>query len=257
MLKDVRMTLPPLSFSGRNFFMQSSFSQAKLSLALASALCLAAVPMLLSGCNRASAGTTIPTASPQAVDSARQQLDLVPPPSKSRYMAIHSLADWENPYLTVQQNMATLHLTQADANPSQFGAGGMLRPVAARRQDLTVRVSDLPAALDALPESSWPYGRVVASRRRTTRPSRPVPRSAATSKPPSRPSATWASSSTNGPKPASADFRSRCLRRCLYLPLPDFRCHPERVFRARRTPIPLAPTQLPTPFSHKTPAHGS
>ena len=162
MLKDVRMTLPPLSFSGRNFFMQSSFSQAKLSLALASALCLAAVPMLLSGCNRASAGTTIPTASPQAVDSARQQLDLVPPPSKSRYMAIHSLADWENPYLTVQQNMATLHLTQADANPSQFGAGGMLRPVAARRQDLTVRVSDLPAALDALPESSWPYGRVVA-----------------------------------------------------------------------------------------------
>ena len=157
------MTLPPLSFSGRIFFMQStSFSQAKLSLALASALCLAAVPMLLSGCKRASAGTTIPTASPQAVDSARQQLDLVPPPSKSRYMAIHSLADWENPYLTVQQNMATLHLTQADANPSQFGAGGMLRPVAARRQDLTVRVSDLPAALDALPESSWPYGRVVA-----------------------------------------------------------------------------------------------
>ncbi len=162
MLKDVRMTLPPLSFSGRNFFMQSSSSQAKLSLALASALCLAAVPMLLSGCNRASAGTTIPTASPQAVDSARQQLDLVPPPSKSRYMAIHSLADWENPYLTVQQNMATLHLTQADANPSQLGAGGMLRPVAARRQDLTVRVSDLPAALDAVPESSWPYGRVVA-----------------------------------------------------------------------------------------------
>ncbi len=129
---------------------------------MASALCLAASPMLLTGCNHASAGTTISTASPQAVESARQQLDLIPPPSKSRYMAIPSLSEWENPYLTVQQNMATLHLTQADANPSQLGTGGVLRLVAARRQDLTVRLSDLPAALDAVPESSWPYGRVVA-----------------------------------------------------------------------------------------------
>jgi hypothetical protein len=154
------MTAPLLSFSGRNFFMQSSFSRTKL--ALASALCLAASPMLLTGCNPASAGTTIPTASQQAVDSARQQLDLIPPPSKSRYLAIASLSEWENPYLTVQQNMATLHVTQADANPSQLGAGGMLRPASARRQDLTVRVSDLPAALDAVPQNSWPYGRVVA-----------------------------------------------------------------------------------------------
>jgi len=140
--------------------MQSSFSRTKL--ALASALCPAASPMLLTGCNRASAGTTIPTASQQAVDSARPQLDLIPPPSKSRYLAIASLSEWENPYLTVQQNMATLHVTQADTNPSQLDTGGMLRPVSARRQDLTVRVSDLPAALDAVPQSSWPYGRVVA-----------------------------------------------------------------------------------------------
>ena len=66
------------------------------------------------------------------------------------------------PYLTVQENIVTLHVTQADANSSALGEGGMLRPVAARRQDLTVRVSDLPAALDAVPQSSWPYGRVVA-----------------------------------------------------------------------------------------------
>jgi len=118
--------------------------------------------MLLTGCKSASADTTVSTASPQAVDAARQQLDLIPPPSKGRYMAIASLSEWENPYLTVQQNMATLHVTQADANPSQLGAGGMLRPASARRQDLTVRVSDLPAALDAVPQNSWPYGRVVA-----------------------------------------------------------------------------------------------
>jgi hypothetical protein len=123
---------------------------------------MASSPLLLTGCKSASAGTTIPTASPQAVDSARQQLDLIPPPSKSRYLAIASLSEWENPYLTVQQNMATLHVTQADPNSSQIGVGGMLRPVSARRQDLTVRVSDLPAALEAMPESSWPYGRVVA-----------------------------------------------------------------------------------------------
>jgi hypothetical protein len=117
---------------------------------------------MLTGCTSASADTTIPTAAPQAVDSARQQLDLIPPPSKSRYLAISSLSEWENPYLTVQQNMATLHVTQADANTSQLGVGGMMRPVSARRQDLTVLLSDLPAALNAVPESSWPYGRVVA-----------------------------------------------------------------------------------------------
>jgi hypothetical protein len=77
-------------------------------------------------------------------------------------MAVHSLSGWENPYLTVQENMATLHVTLADANPSDMGEGGMLRPVGARRQDLNVRVSDLPAALNAIPENSWPYGRVVA-----------------------------------------------------------------------------------------------
>lgn len=130
------------------------------SLVLLAAGCLA-LPLLV-GCSRAAAGTTPITASPQAVESARQQLDLIPPPSKTRYMAVHSLSTWENPYLTVQQNMATLHVTLADANPSPLGQGGLLRPVGARRQDLTIRLSDLPAALNAIPEDSWPYGRVIA-----------------------------------------------------------------------------------------------
>ena len=118
--------------------------------------------MLLTGCNRASAGPPIATASPQGVETAREQMELIPPPSKTRYMTVHSLSGWENPYLTVQENMATLHVTLADANPSDLGQGGMLRPAAARRQDLNIRVSDLPAALNAIPENSWPYGRVVA-----------------------------------------------------------------------------------------------
>jgi len=130
-------------------------------LALAAVLCLA-TPLLFTGCNRAAAGTPVATASPQEIETGRQQMELIPPPSKSRYMAVRSLSTWENPYLTVQENMATLHVTLADANPSDLGAGGILRPVGARRQDLNIRVSELPAALNAVPENSWPYGRVVA-----------------------------------------------------------------------------------------------
>ncbi len=77
-------------------------------------------------------------------------------------MAVHTLRSWENPYLTVQSNMVTLHVTLGDANPSALGQGGMLRPVGARRQDVTIGADALPAALDALPPNSWPYGRVVA-----------------------------------------------------------------------------------------------
>ena len=98
----------------------------------------------------------------QEISLARQQMELIPPPSKTRYMAVKSLTLWENPYLTVQGGMVTLHVVQADANTSGLGVGGMLRPIGARRQDLNVRVSDLPTALNAVPQNFWPYGRVVA-----------------------------------------------------------------------------------------------
>lgn len=127
----------------------------------AAVICLAA-PLLTVGCRSASAGVTTSAPSSQAMDAARQQMTLIPPPSKSRYLAVHSLSNWENPYLTVQENMATLHVTLADANPAAIGTGGMLRPAAARQQDVIIRTSDLPDALSAIPESSWPYGRVVA-----------------------------------------------------------------------------------------------
>jgi hypothetical protein len=77
-------------------------------------------------------------------------------------MAVRSLGSWENPYVTVQGGMVTLHVLMADANTSQLGQGGMLRPTGARRRNLDVRVSDLPTALNAIPNSAWPYGRVVA-----------------------------------------------------------------------------------------------
>lgn len=98
----------------------------------------------------------------QEASAARQELEMIPPPSKTRYLAVKSLAAWENPYVTVQGGMVTLHVMMADANKSTMGVGGLLRPAGARRQDLNVRVEDLAAALNAVPESSWPYGRVVA-----------------------------------------------------------------------------------------------
>ena len=38
----------------------------------------------------------------------------------------------------------------------------MLRPEAARRQELQIRPADLAKALIALPDGTWRYGRVVA-----------------------------------------------------------------------------------------------
>ena len=49
-----------------------------------------------------------------------------------------------------------------DVNPSAYGTGTMLRPVEARKQELDVRLADLPNALSAVPYGAWPYGRVVA-----------------------------------------------------------------------------------------------
>jgi hypothetical protein len=118
----------------------------------------------LTGCSHSSApaATQQGTNTAQAQEEARQQLDLIPPPSKTRYMAVKSLSVWENPYVTVQGGMVTLHVMMADANTSGLGEGGMLRPMGARRQDLNVRLGELTAALNAVPENSWPYGRVVA-----------------------------------------------------------------------------------------------
>jgi hypothetical protein len=125
------------------------------------------LPVAITGCTRTAVSSVAETKAMaaqerQEISLARQQMELIPPPSKTRYMAVKSLTLWENPYLTVQGGMVTLHVVQADANTSPLGVGGMLRPVGARRQDLNVRVSDLPTALNAVPQNFWPYGRVVA-----------------------------------------------------------------------------------------------
>jgi hypothetical protein len=62
----------------------------------------------------------------------------------------------------VDADQIDLRVNMADANPSNLGQGTMLRPEAARRQEIQLRPSDLAEALIALPPGAWRYGRVVA-----------------------------------------------------------------------------------------------
>ncbi len=122
---------------------------------------------LLAGCNGSPASGPESTRALEQQNQlltaqVRQQLAQLPAPTKSQYFSVKSLSSWDNPYLTVQDDLLVVHVTAADANSSGLGEGGMLRPRGARRQDLTVRVGELAAALNAVPASSWPYGRVIA-----------------------------------------------------------------------------------------------
>lgn len=95
-------------------------------------------------------------------DQQRAQLAQVPLPTKSLYIDIHEPGQWANPFLSVEANVLDLRVTMADANPSPVGEGTMLRPVAARRQELQIRPADLVDAIVALPPGAWRYGRVIA-----------------------------------------------------------------------------------------------
>ncbi|MGD0294978.1 MAG: hypothetical protein ABSB30_14115 [Terracidiphilus sp.] len=95
-------------------------------------------------------------------DQQRAALALIPLPTKSMYVDVHEPGAWVNPFLTVDADTLNLRITQADANPSAVGKGTMLRPRAARRQEIVLRPADLAKALVALPPGAWRYGRVIA-----------------------------------------------------------------------------------------------
>jgi hypothetical protein len=96
------------------------------------------------------------------LDEARRDLSQIPPPSKNLYMSVTDMNGWQNPSLTVQEKMISLHVLMPDANPSDLGKGTMLRPEAARKQVLNIDPANLAEALNAVPKEAWPYGRVVA-----------------------------------------------------------------------------------------------
>ena len=95
-------------------------------------------------------------------DQQRAALSVIPLPTKSLYVDVHDPSAWTNPFLAVGPDAITLRIVQADANTSEMGKGTMLRPEAARRQEIQIRPSDLAEAIVALPPGAWRYGRVVA-----------------------------------------------------------------------------------------------
>jgi hypothetical protein len=97
-----------------------------------------------------------------AEDEDRQELDSIPPPSKNVYMAIRTRQSWTNPFLIVSRSTVDLSILYPDNGPANTPGSEFLRPVAARRRALDLRMSDLPNALAATPSSVWPFGRVIA-----------------------------------------------------------------------------------------------
>ncbi len=102
-------------------------------------------------------------AAAKARDTQRAQLDQIPPPAKSRYLAVRTTDGWGNPFLIVSKSTVTLRILFPDDHPADSsGVTGFLRPANARRRELVMKLTDLPEALSALPETAWPYGRVIA-----------------------------------------------------------------------------------------------
>jgi hypothetical protein len=95
-------------------------------------------------------------------DAQRAQLARIPLPTKSLYVDVHEPGAWVNPFLSVDADSLDLRVAMTDANPSNLGQGTLLRPEAARRQEIQLRPADLTEALIALPPGAWRYGRVIA-----------------------------------------------------------------------------------------------
>lgn len=113
-------------------------------------------------------------AAAQAQDANRQELASVPLPSKTVYMAIHTRVSWANPFLIVGKSTVNLSMLYPPMGPPSPG-DAVLRPLAARRRVLDLRMGDLPEALTALPAEAWPYGRVIAVEEDPTAPRKDGP----------------------------------------------------------------------------------
>jgi hypothetical protein len=149
------------------------FSKRSQARAAGTVLLAALFAQLLTGCHKeeqavSKVASTAVAAEHQAQEASAQkekqrtQLERIALPTKSRYVDVHEPGAWANPFLSFDAHMVNLRVTLGDANPSSLGQGGLLRPAAARRQELQIRQQNLVEALIALPDSAWPYGRVVA-----------------------------------------------------------------------------------------------
>jgi hypothetical protein len=141
------------------------------------ALFCALLPVL-TGCTSSGSGSSTSRAEVRQerqaqqskMDQARQELEQIPPPSKNRYLSVRTKEAYANPFIVVHPQTVTLTIIFRDQDPDAFTAGGMLRPAKARKQEVDVRLADLPQALASLSPDVWPYGRVVAIEESPTAP---------------------------------------------------------------------------------------
>ena len=99
----------------------------------------------------------------------------MPLPSKTVYMAIHTRQSWANPFLIVGKSTVNLSMLYPPMGPPNQPGDSVLRPVAARRRVLDLRLANLSEALTAMPAEAWPYGRVVAVEEDPTAPRKDGP----------------------------------------------------------------------------------
>ncbi len=141
---------------------------------IAAGVCLFA-GLLLGGCNQAASSPPTPDEQARAKKKQdaqawmqkenvdRTEVNAIPPPSKGRYLAVHTEDGWSNPFLTVHRDTVELRIMFPPTAGSPLdGGSSLLHPAAARKQTLDLRLADLPDALAAIPSYAWPYGRVVA-----------------------------------------------------------------------------------------------
>jgi hypothetical protein len=101
-------------------------------------------------------------ASATVLDQERAQLEQIPLPTKSLYVDVHEPSQWLNPFLSVGPDVISLRVMAGDDKPGTAVQSSLLRPAAARRQELELRPADLERAIVAIPPSAWHYGRVIA-----------------------------------------------------------------------------------------------
>lgn len=131
-------------------------------------LLLALTAVAIGGCRHGNQNSA-PAPTQQQVQAARKEaasdselIAQIPPPAKSRYMAIHTKEGWENPFIVVSQKTVSLRIMYPAPPQSNLVPGTLLQPANARKRVLELRLADLPEALASLPQDSWPYGRVIA-----------------------------------------------------------------------------------------------
>ena len=135
-----------------------SSSSRRVLLTLSSA---ALLPLALTGCNHASAGTKIATASPRRSRLPASRWNSSRCPRRRAIWASIPSRTGRTPTSPCRKTWSLC----TSPRPTRTRAASAWEACCARGRappGLNVRVSDLPASLNAVPGDAWPYGRVVA-----------------------------------------------------------------------------------------------